>query len=342
MLHSILFGGLSLIELRNVTKIYGHNTRAVDDISFVIAEGETFGLIGTSGSGKTTTLKMINRLIEPSSGNILINNHDITDENPEVLRRNIGYVIQDSGLFPHYSIAENISVVPRLLKWHKKQIDDRIEELMELIELPSKEFRDRYPHELSGGQQQRVGLARALAADPPIVLLDEPFGALDPITRKQMRTEFKKIESKLNKTMVLVTHDIFEAFDLCDHLALMDHGRLLQTAAPAEFLFNPADETTKEFFDPNRFLLELQSTKLTDVIPFIKPADQMAESDRGLKIFTDQTLLEILETADEKKSERLYIEPGKQTGTASFSVRKVSLIDAFYVMKSDKTKYRHD
>lgn len=237
-----------MIEVSNLTKTFNGKV-TVDNISFSVSKGETFVMLGTSGCGKTTTLKMINRLVEPSSGRITINGKDIRDENPEILRRHIGYVIQSIGLFPHYTVEQNIEIVPRLLKWEKEKIKKRIAELLELLGLPPSEFLKRYPHDLSGGQKQRIGLARALASDPPLVLLDEPFGALDPITRKQIQKEFKSLESILNKTMILVTHDIQEAVLLGDRVCLMRGGKIEQIGKPDELISSPANSFVKEFFN---------------------------------------------------------------------------------------------
>lgn len=240
------------IETIALTKKYPGVT-AVDRVSFSIAPGETFGLIGTSGCGKTTTLKMLNRLIEPTSGKIFIEGEDIRQSKPEKLRQGIGYVIQNTGLFPHYTVAENVAVVPRLQQWKEKRIGDRTAKLLKLVGLPPEQFTRRYPRELSGGQQQRVGLARALAADPPIVLLDEPFGALDRITRSQIQQEFKQLESLLNKTMVLVTHDVMEAVTLCDRLCLMDRGKVEQIGTPKQLLFQPHNAFVRNFLTPIAF-----------------------------------------------------------------------------------------
>jgi osmoprotectant transport system ATP-binding protein len=209
-----------MIEAKNISKKFKQQT-AVDAISFTVKESENFVLLGTSGCGKTTTLKMINRLIEPTSGEIFINKRNIRNENAETLRRSIGYALQNTGLFPHYTVAENIAVVPKLFKWSKEKIQSRVDELMSKLHL-SKEYHDAYPAELSGGQQQRVGLARALAADAAILLMDEPFGALDPITRTHVRNDFKNLEEFKKKTIVLVTHDVQEAFELADRICLMD------------------------------------------------------------------------------------------------------------------------
>lgn len=244
-----------MIKVINLTKEFDSH-KVVNDISFTVPEGKTLIIIGTSGCGKTTTLKMINRLIEPSSGKILIDGKDIRDENPHYLRKHIGYVIQNIGLFPHYTVEQNISVVPNLLKWDKKEISLRVKSLMELVGLDSNEFLKRYPHDLSGGQKQRVGIARALAADPPIVLLDEPFGALDPITRRQLREEFITLESLVHKTMIFVTHDVIEAFELGDKICLMNKGKIEQIGTQKDLFFNPASQFVKDFIEYERKKLE--------------------------------------------------------------------------------------
>ncbi len=255
-----------MIELRNVSKYYADES-AVQDLSFRVEEGETFGLIGTSGCGKTTTLKMINRLVEPTSGTVTVDGQNIINQNPQELRRNIGYVIQDVGLFPHYSVQENITVVPKLLDWNDRRIDDRSEELLQLVGLEPETFGNRQPDSLSGGQQQRVGLARALAADPPIILMDEPFGALDPITKQQIRQEVSRLFKQIKKTIVLVTHDVFEAFEMCDRLCLLDDGKMQQVGTPQELLFRPDNNFVNSFFASNRFQLELLSIKISDILP---------------------------------------------------------------------------
>lgn len=259
-----------MIELKNVTKQFESAVTAVDQISFKVLEGETFGLIGTSGCGKTTTLKMINRLIEPTSGEILLNSKSIIHQPAEQLRRNIGYVIQNVGLFPHYTIQENISVVPKLLSWDQKQINERSNELLELVGLEPEKYAARTPDALSGGQQQRVGLARALAGNPEVLLMDEPFGALDPITKEDIRGEFKKLLANLNKTVILVTHDVFEAFDLCDRICLMDRGKARQIGTPRELLFQPQSEFVRSFFDAHRLQLEMMSVTIGDILQALK------------------------------------------------------------------------
>lgn len=262
-----------MIKLRNVSKYYG-DTAAVQDLSFKVGKGETFGLIGTSGCGKTTTLKMINRLVEPTSGTIIVDDKDITFQDPEILRRSIGYVIQDVGLFPHYTVEENVCTVPRLMDWDERKIRSRNEELLQLVGLDPDTYADREPDSLSGGQQQRVGLARALAADPPVILMDEPFGALDPITKRRIRREVNQLFAQIEKTIVLVTHDVFEAFEMCDRLCLLDDGMQQQVGSPKELVFQPANDFVNSFFASDRFQLELLSVTLADLL---EPAEKAEE-----------------------------------------------------------------
>ena len=224
-----------MIELNAVTKLYG-DKRILDTISFTVPTGAFCALVGPSGSGKSTTLRLINRLIEKSAGTIRIGGVDIATLPVEALRRKIGYAIQSVGLFPHWTVADNIATVPRLLKWPEPRIRDRVRELMALVQLDAEAMAARYPHQLSGGQQQRVGVARALAADPEVVLMDEPFGALDPITRVALRAELRRIHKATKKTILFVTHDIDEGLQLADALAVLRDGRLVQFGAPAEIL----------------------------------------------------------------------------------------------------------
>ena len=271
-----------MIAFEQVCKTYPGGTEAVRDLTLEVGEGETLVLLGTSGSGKTTTMKMVNRLIEPTSGRILIDGQDIMDQNPIELRRRIGYAIQDIGLFPHMSVAENIAVVPKLLQWSSSEIAERIDQLLRMVGLEPGEFRDRFPSQLSGGQKQRVGVARALAADPPIVLMDEPFGALDPITREQLQNEFLELESVIQKTIIFVTHDVFEAVKMGDRVALLDEGRLEQLATPQELVENPANEFVDQFLGQHRFQLSLltqtvRSIGTAAVRPGEKPGAQPAE-----------------------------------------------------------------
>ncbi|MEO6961963.1 MAG: ATP-binding cassette domain-containing protein [Puia sp.] len=252
-----------MILLQNVIKKFGE-IEAVDHLSFEVKEGENVVLLGTSGCGKTTTLRMINRLTEATSGEIFVGGKNIKDIPAEELRRNIGYVLQHNGLFPHYTIAQNIAIVPELLKWPKQKIKSQILELLGQLNLPSSCL-DLYPRQLSGGQQQRVGLARALAANPPVLLMDEPFGALDAITRNSISKEFSKLEALKRKTIVLVTHDIREAFEMGDTILLMDRGKIVQSGKSTELLFKPKNKFVTDFFSAQRLQLELNSVLLKDV-----------------------------------------------------------------------------
>lgn len=252
-----------MIKVKNISKHFG-KVKAVDSISFEVQEQENLILLGTSGCGKTTTLKMINRLIEPTSGSIFINGKNIADEQPEILRRSIGYVLQNNGLFPHYTVAENIAVVPQLLKWDKKKTADRTAELMEKLHLSS-DYLHVYPHELSGGQQQRIGLARALVSDPPVLLMDEPFGALDNVTRASIHKEFKALDELKRKTIIMVTHDVQEAFELGDRICLMDQGKIIQSGSSADLLFKPANKFVKDFLKDQRLQLEFKAIRLLDI-----------------------------------------------------------------------------
>jgi osmoprotectant transport system ATP-binding protein len=252
-----------MIKVEHLVKAFG-TTKAVNDISFEVNEGENMVLLGTSGCGKTTTLKMLNRLIEPDSGTIAINGENISEQPPELLRRGIGYVLQNNGLFPHYTVAENIAVVPNLLKWDKTKTQKRINELLEKLHL-TKDHLTAYPNELSGGQQQRIGLARALVADPPVLLMDEPFGALDNVTRSKIHGEFKALDELKRKTIIMVTHDVQEAFELADRIALMDKGKIVQIGSPAELLFKPVNSFVSGFLQEQRLQLEFKTIKLIDI-----------------------------------------------------------------------------
>ncbi|GAA1910377.1 betaine/proline/choline family ABC transporter ATP-binding protein [Nocardioides hwasunensis] len=255
------------ILLEHVTKRYaGQSSAAVDDVTLEIPAGETVMLVGPSGCGKTTTMKMINRLIEPTEGRILIGDRDVTHADPDELRREIGYVIQGAGLFPHYTVAENIAIVPKLLGWKKDRIAARVDELLELVNLEPDQYRDRYPREMSGGQQQRVGVARALAADPPVLLMDEPFGAVDPITRQRLQDELMRLQEELHKTIVFVTHDFDEAVKVGDRIAILDVGsRIVQYDTPEAILANPANEFVEGFVGHGAALKQLTLTRVRDV-----------------------------------------------------------------------------
>lgn len=242
-----------MLKFDNVSKVYKGGKKAVQNLTLEFEKGEFICFIGPSGCGKTTTMKMINRLIEPTGGRIYINGQNIMEKDPVQLRREIGYVIQQIGLFPHMTIQENISLVLKLLKWPEEKRRERAKELLTLVDM-TPDYLEKYPHELSGGQQQRIGVLRALAADQPLILMDEPFGALDPITRDSLQEEFKKLQKKLDKTIVFVTHDMDEAIKLADRIVIMRDGQLVQCDTPDEILRNPADEFVEEFIGKDRLV----------------------------------------------------------------------------------------
>lgn len=260
-----LFDRIDSVRLQQVTKKYGE-LFAVEQLDLDLQGGELLILIGPSGSGKTTTLRMINRLIEPDDGVITINDHDIMEFDPVRLRRNIGYVIQDIGLFPHMTIKENIGLVPRLEGWSDQEISDRVKHLLDFVSLPPESFMDRYPGQLSGGQQQRVGLARALAMDPPLLLMDEPFGALDPILRKQLQDEFNVIKQEIGRTILFVTHDIDEAFKLGDRIGIMSDARLIQIGTPEELILHPENELVSDIVDAKRKFKHIDTLRVKDMM----------------------------------------------------------------------------
>jgi osmoprotectant transport system ATP-binding protein len=251
-----------MIRFEHVTKRYPDGTSAVDDLSFEVAEGELVTLVGPSGCGKTTTMKMVNRLIEPTSGRILVDGRDIARTDPVELRRRIGYVIQQVGLFPHKTVLENTATVPHLLGVKRAKARARAAELLELVGLDPSVHGDRYPEQLSGGQRQRVGVARALAADPPVLLMDEPFGAVDPVVREHLQNEFLKLQSQVRKTVLFVTHDIEEAVRLGDRIAVYGQGRIEQFDAPAAVLGTPATEYVADFVGADRGLKRLSVTPI--------------------------------------------------------------------------------
>jgi len=258
-----------MIRLDALTKVYATlrgPVAAVDRVSFEVAEGETCVLLGPSGCGKTTTLRMINRLVAPTSGRIFIAGRDTGAADPVLLRRTIGYVIQQIGLFPNMTVAENIGVVPRLLGWSVGKRRRRAEELLGMLALEPAQFLDRYPNELSGGQAQRIGVARALAADPPVLLMDEPFGALDPVNREVIQDEFLRMQRTLRKTVLFVSHDIDEAVKMADRIAIFRAGRLVQFAAPDTMLAHPADEFVAGFVGSDRTLKRLRLIRVREIM----------------------------------------------------------------------------
>lgn len=293
-----------MIRVSHVSKQFD-KTIAVKDVSLEVAEGETLAILGTSGSGKTTLLRMLNRLIDPGSGEIFINNKNIATEAPETLRRSIGYVLQGYGLFPHYTVAENIAIVPKLLHWPAATIKNRTRELMQKLQLPPDQYSNAYPATLSGGQKQRVGLARALAADPPILLMDEPFGALDPLTKAEVKRSFKELDELKKKTIILVTHDVTEAFELGSRIALMNKGVLLQTGTAAELLFKPNNNFVRSFLEQQKLQLTLQHFTLQSVWQQLPDANLHNEN----FLHPQQSLWQAMEMLALTGKE-VYIKPG--------------------------------
>ncbi|GAB3859222.1 hypothetical protein GCM10028822_35430 [Hymenobacter terrigena] len=298
---------MPVIRAAGLRKSFGAHT-VVNDVSFEVAAGETLVLLGPSGCGKTTLLKLLNRLIEPDGGTVEINGENVLAQRPEVLRRGMGYVIQQVGLLPHYTVAENIAVVPRLLGHAPAAIAARTEALLTRLHLPPGRYAGQLPQQLSGGQQQRVGLARALAADPPIILLDEPFGALDPVTRAGIRREFRELEELKSKTVVLVTHDVTEAFELADRIMLLDAGQIQQLGTPRELLFRPANAFVRGFFAAERLALQLRTLTLGDVWPDVQTLPALIDHQR---LDFEPKRAEIEGLTSEIELKRVGIEPTK-------------------------------
>jgi osmoprotectant transport system ATP-binding protein len=299
-----------LISLKGVSKSYNQQTKVVDDLNLEINDGELVVLVGESGCGKTTTMKMINRLIEPTSGDIFIDGKNIKSLNKNELRRNIGYVIQNIGLLPHQTIEKNIATVPLLCKKDKGEVKARVHELLDLIELPYDIYASRYPRELSGGQQQRIGVARALANNPDIILMDEPFSALDPITREQLQNELLKLQVELHKTIVFVTHDIDEALKLGDRIAVMADGNILQYDTPENILKHPVNDYVEAFVGTDRLWKTPDMLKAKEVMnkkiikigadrPILHAIELMKEHDTNILI--------VVENASSKSSKMLGI-----------------------------------
>ena len=286
-----------LIRLEGVVKSYTNGApAAVRNLNLEVERGEVLVLVGPSGCGKSTTLRLINRLIEPTSGRIILDGEDVTDVDPSQLRRKIGYVIQQVGLFPHRTIAENIATVPKLLGWDKDKIEAHIDEMLELVSMDPETYRDRYPKELSGGQAQRVGVARALAADPDVLLMDEPFGAIDPITRDRLQNEFLRLQQELKKTIVFVTHDIDEAIKMGNRIAILREGsEVAQLDTPEAILSNPADEFVESFLGSGAILKGLTLKKVRDIdlhqVPILRAPVGRAEALRELHESVDQVAL---------------------------------------------------
>jgi osmoprotectant transport system ATP-binding protein len=285
-----------MIEFKNVRKEFDDGTEAIKGINLLIPEGELTALIGPSGCGKTTTMKMINKLIVPTEGTIYINGEEIASKNEVELRRNIGYVIQRIGLLPHMTIEENIALIPKLKGWKKEDYEPRVDELMKLVGLEPDVYRKRFPLELSGGQQQRVGVIRALAAEPPIILMDEPFSALDPISREQLQDELKSLQEKIHKTIVFVTHDMDEALKIADNIAVMKDGLIEQFGSPAELLSHPANEFVRTFIGEHRINSGSVTLTVNDVMSSgyredLSPSSHLVPSGSSISFAAKQFLL---------------------------------------------------
>jgi osmoprotectant transport system ATP-binding protein len=269
---------MNAIVFDHVSKTYpGAAQPAVDDVSLDVADGQVVVLLGTSGSGKTTLLKMVNRLYEPTSGRIVVEGVEVHALPVTELRRRIGYVIQQIGLFPHWTVAQNVATVPRLLQWDRPRIEQRVDELLELVGLPPATYRARYPAQLSGGQQQRVGIARALAADPDILLMDEPFGAVDAITRARLQEEFLTLQERTHKTVLFVTHDVEEALRLADRLVVMDAGKVLQHGTPFDVISQPANAFVAELVGASHVMRLLGLVTVRHVVQPLPPGSRLAE-----------------------------------------------------------------
>ena len=268
------------VEYRGVTKRYPGGALALDELTLEVPAGAICALVGPSGGGKTTALKTVNRLVEPTSGQVLIDGVDVLREDPVLLRRRIGYVIQQVGLFPHRTIAENVATVPELVGWDRERVRARVTELLDLVGLDPADYGTRYPSQLSGGERQRVGVARALAAEPPVMLMDEPFGAVDPIVRERLQDEFLRIHERLGMTVLFVTHDIDEAIKMGDRVAVLRAGRLVQYAPPAELLTTPADGFVREFVGLDRWMRRLELLSAAGVPEVERALARLRESVR--------------------------------------------------------------
>jgi osmoprotectant transport system ATP-binding protein len=299
---------MATIAFHTVTKQYpGASRPAVDGVTFEVPEGTVCMLLGTSGSGKTTLLRMVNRLIEPTSGAILIDAHNILEENPILLRRRIGYVIQQVGLFPHMTVAENIRVTAEIAGWGRARMAGRVDELLRLVSLPPDEYRHRFPRQLSGGEQQRVGLARALATDPGILLMDEPFGALDAITRSRMQEELLRIQRGVRKTILFVSHDVEEAFRLGDHIAVLSEGKLVQLGTPVELLSSPANDFVRRLVGADSVLRQLEYLPVTMALDPNGSGPPGRTERAGERCPSDATLLQAMLTLIETNAPALAV-----------------------------------
>ncbi|GIP35696.1 ABC transporter ATP-binding protein [Paenibacillus sp. J2TS4] len=288
-----------MIRLEGVNKTYDDGFVAIKNLDLEFGEGGINVLIGPSGCGKTTTMKLINRLIYPSKGKVYIRDKDISEIDPVELRRSIGYVIQNIGLFPHMTIASNVAVVPRLLKWDKERIDRRVDELLHLVNLDPDTYRNRYPSELSGGQQQRIGVIRALAAEPSVILMDEPFSALDPISREQLQDELIRLQQELKKTIIFVTHDMDEAIKIADNIVLMKDGEIVQQGSPEQILRRPANDFVKSFVGKKRLQNETDS-------PDVPTVDEVM-ADQPVTAFPTRGLAEAIKIMERRRVDSLVV-----------------------------------
>ena len=311
-----------MLKVEKLAKNYAGKT-VVDQISFDVHEGEIFALLGKSGCGKTTTLKMINRLIEPSSGQVFIHGQNILQQPVHELRRKIGYVIQENGLFPHYTVAQNISIVPHLLKYPESQTQQLVEEMLDLLELPQT-FINKYPNQLSGGQQQRVAIARALATKPPLLLMDEPFSALDPITREAIRKQFTQLSKQFNIAVVVVTHDLAEAIEIADKICLMNQGKIEQVGSAHELLFSPQTDFVESFFETNQFESTLKVLQIKQLLPKLKLQTEPTES------FSVITLEDSLYTVFKKSNKQDYYQIQNTDSETIGFINTVQLFEAFH------------
>ncbi|MDQ3629445.1 MAG: betaine/proline/choline family ABC transporter ATP-binding protein [Actinomycetota bacterium] len=320
--------GHTKIRLENLTKRFpGQRENAVDELSMEIPEGEIVILVGPSGCGKTTTMKLINRIIEPTSGRIFLDEEDVTKANPDQLRRRIGYVIQQIGLFPHLTIASNIATVPRLLGWKSEHITKRVDELLETVGMDPDQYRDRYPKELSGGQRQRVGVARAMSADPDVMLMDEPFGAIDPITRDRLQNEFLRVQEQIKKTIVFVTHDIDEAIKMGDRIAILgDQSHIEQFDTPERILVNPANDYVADFIGRGASLKRLSLSRVRDVELHQWPTVQEGASrDEVHRILESSDKSAVLVLDDERRPVRWINAEHLRRGDTDRALRDIGL-----------------
>lgn len=341
-----------MIEYKNVSKSYGAK-KVVKDLSLKIPDGEFVVLIGPSGCGKTTTLKMLNRLIEMDSGTISIDGKNIMDMNPEKLRSRIGYVIQQIGLFPNMTVEENICVVPRLLKWDKEKSHQRAKELLEMVNMPYGEYAHKYPNEMSGGQQQRIGVLRALAAEPPIILMDEPFGALDPISRDSLQDEVKSLQKRLGKTVIFVTHDMDEALKMADTVVFMSEGQILQVDSPEGILRAPANDTVREFMGKHVHNFSQNQLACADLMKTnVAKVTQEKKTLECVAIMSRREIDSLVVVDDEERFVGvLMIETVNERGKAGSSIRNLITTDfptvtpdtsaktAFDILSSQRVEY---